>query len=152
MHVKPGGGIKKPWSQYYRMTDDFRLAAKAFIVDDGAVLAVRRSPDDVQEPGIWELPGGRLEPGEEPRTGLIREVDEETGLSVEVHEPLTVRHFDRDDGQTVTMIVFRCTAEGREVVLGPEHQDADWVSLEAVEGRLADFFGREVRAYQGRTR
>jgi len=130
------------------MTDDVRLAAKAFIVDAGAVLAVQRAGDDVQEPGIWELPGGRLELAEEPRTGLEREVGEETGLSIEVGRPLTVRHFERDDGQTVTMIVFRCTTDNRGVTLSTEHQDAAWVPLEQAEDRLAGFFGREVRAYR----
>lgn len=130
------------------MIDDFRLAAKAFIVDEGEVLAVQRAADDVQEPGIWELPGGRLDMGEEPRTGLAREVEEETGLAVEVGRPLTVRHFERDDGQTVTMIVFRCTTTDRDVSLSPEHQDADWVSLSEAEEQLADFFGREVGRYR----
>lgn len=130
------------------MEDDFRLAAKAFIVDEGEVLTVQRAPDDVQEPGIWELPGGRLELAEEPRSGLAREVGEETGLSVTVHEPLTVRHFERDDGQTVTMIGFHCTTTDRDVVLSPEHQGAEWVPVGEAEERLADFFGREVRAYR----
>ncbi|MDY6771067.1 MAG: NUDIX domain-containing protein [Candidatus Nanohaloarchaea archaeon] len=126
----------------------FQLAVKAFIVDDGDVLAVRRAADDVQEPGIWELPGGRLSPGEEPRAGLQREVEEETGLDVELHEPLTVRHFDRDDGQTVTMIVFRCGAGDRDVVLSEEHEEERWVLLDDAEATLNEFFHREVRAYR----
>jgi predicted NUDIX family NTP pyrophosphohydrolase len=45
---------------------NFSLAAKSFIVRDGKVLVLKRTHDDVQEPGIWELPGGRITAGEDP--------------------------------------------------------------------------------------
>lgn len=49
----------------------------ALVVHDGRALFVR-------EGDIWLLPGGRLEPGESPATGAEREVEEETGVAVEV--------------------------------------------------------------------
>ncbi|MDY6777067.1 MAG: NUDIX domain-containing protein [Candidatus Nanohaloarchaea archaeon] len=128
------------------MTDDFRLAAKACILCDDRLLAVRRAAEDVQKPGIWELPGGRLQPGEEPRNGLAREVREETGLAVTVEEPLTVRHFQRDDGQTITMICFRATPDSSEVSLSGEHTAYDWVPLKSAKERLDSFFKREIDA------
>lgn len=129
--------------------DGFRLAVKGFIVDDGDLLALRRIDDEVQAAGIWELPGGRLEPGEDPFDGLCREVAEETGLDIEVHRPLTVRHFDRDDGQTITMIVFHCTADDRTVsIRETEHADAAWVPLGEADDRLDTFFHRELEAYR----
>ena len=59
---------------------NFRVSVKSFIVHDDKVLILKRSPDDVHKPGIWEIPGGRLELGEDPRIGLKREIEEETGL------------------------------------------------------------------------
>jgi 8-oxo-dGTP diphosphatase len=127
----------------------FRLAVKGFIVDDGDLLVLQRIEDEVQAAGIWELPGGRLEPGEDPFDGLRREIDEETGLSVDPVRPLTVRHFDRDDGQTITMIVFHCTAAGRDVsVRESEHSRSKWVPLADADDRLDTFFHRELDAYR----
>jgi len=57
-----------------------RLAVKAFIVHKNKLLIVKRAKDEVHMPEIWELPGGRLNPGEDPFIGIIREIREETGL------------------------------------------------------------------------
>ena len=55
----------------------------AAIVRDGRVLAARRtSPPEAA--GRWELPGGKVEPGESPDEALVREVAEELGCTVEV--------------------------------------------------------------------
>ena len=61
---------------------NFRIAVKAFIVHNNKLLVVKRAKDEVQMPNIWELPGGRLNPGEDPFIGIIREVREETGLYI----------------------------------------------------------------------
>lgn len=56
----------------------YRLSVKAIIKDErGNFLLLREKNND------WEFPGGGLEHGEDPRTGLTREVLEETGLRVE---------------------------------------------------------------------
>jgi len=56
----------------------YRVSVKAIITDeDGCVLLLREND------GSWELPGGGLEQGEDPKTALAREVAEETGLSVD---------------------------------------------------------------------
>ena len=60
--------------------DNFRNAAKAFIVHDEKLLLLKRRPNDVHKPGEWDIPGGRLDPGENPFTGLERETKEETEL------------------------------------------------------------------------
>ena len=102
---------------------NFRLAAKSFIVDDGKLLILKRSADDAQKPNVWEIPGGRLELGEDPKEGLRRETKEETGIEVDVVQPLNVRHFERDDGQTITMLIFLCEALSKKVELSKEHTD-----------------------------
>lgn len=123
----------------------FRLAVKAFIVSEKKILLVKRAEDDVQKPGIWEIPGGRLELGEDPIIGLIREVREETGLYVRPSVPLTVRHFVRDDGQIVTMIVFFCKISGGDLTkLSDEHSAFDWVELEKCREIISPFFYKEV--------
>jgi ADP-ribose pyrophosphatase YjhB (NUDIX family) len=58
------------------------FAQKAFIVRDQRLLLVRKSADDPNQPGLWEVPGGRMNFGEEIDDHLKREVREEVGLEV----------------------------------------------------------------------
>jgi len=58
------------------------LVAAAALVDvDGRVLIARR-PEGKSLAGLWEFPGGKVEPGETPEAALIRELDEELGIQV----------------------------------------------------------------------
>jgi len=57
------------------------VAAAALIDADGRVLICQR-PAGKQLAGLWEFPGGKVEPGETPEACLIRELDEELGIKV----------------------------------------------------------------------
>lgn len=57
------------------------VAAAAMIDVDGRVLICQR-PEGKQLAGLWEFPGGKVEPGETPEACLIRELDEELGVKV----------------------------------------------------------------------
>ncbi|MFF4748886.1 (deoxy)nucleoside triphosphate pyrophosphohydrolase [Streptomyces sp. NPDC002514] len=64
------------------MTERIVVVAAA-LLDDGRLLAARRSaPPDLA--GRWELPGGKVEPGERPEDALVRELREELGVDAEV--------------------------------------------------------------------
>ncbi len=126
---------------------NFRIAVKGFIIREGKLLLVKRRSNDVQTPSIWEIPGGRLELGENPFEGLKREVKEETNLDVIVGVPLGVKHFTRKDEQTITMIIFLCEAGGGEVKLSEEHTDYKWVEMEKAREEIDEFFVKEVDAY-----
>ncbi len=55
------------------------VAAVALIDRDGRVLLAQR-PEGKSMAGLWEFPGGKIEPGETPETALIRELHEELGI------------------------------------------------------------------------
>lgn len=57
------------------------------ILDEGRVLAARRAHPPALA-GFWELPGGKLEPGESVEAAAVREIHEELGCAVEVTEVL----------------------------------------------------------------
>ncbi|MGP3953396.1 (deoxy)nucleoside triphosphate pyrophosphohydrolase [Streptomyces sp. 7N604] len=58
------------------------MVVGAAVLDGGRLLAARRSAPPALA-GRWELPGGKLEPGETPEEGLVRELREELGVEVE---------------------------------------------------------------------
>ena len=55
------------------------VAACALVDPDGRVLVAQR-PEGKAMAGLWEFPGGKVEPGESPETCLMRELEEELGL------------------------------------------------------------------------
>ena len=57
------------------------VAAAALVDRDGRVL-VQRRPVNTTHGGLWEFPGGKLEPGETPEAALIRELEEELAIAV----------------------------------------------------------------------
>ena len=57
------------------------VVAVALIDVDGRVLIAQR-PEGKKMAGLWEFPGGKVDPGEAPETALIRELNEELGIDV----------------------------------------------------------------------
>ena len=109
---------------------DFRIAVKSFIVNSNKhLLVIKRRSNDVHKPGVWDIPGGRLELGEDPFLGLKRETKEETGLGIDILAPLHIQHFTRDDGQKITMLIFLCKALSNDVKLSDEHTNFTWADI-----------------------
>ena len=78
---------------------------------------------------------------------MIRETKEETGLDIEVKEPLAVKHFTRQDKQKVTMLTFLCKTKQENIILSKEHTAFEWIDLEQSKERLNDFFHQEIDNY-----
>lgn len=85
-----------------------RLAVRAAILRDDRLLLVNAYPG--RQSDLWCLPGGGVEPGRSLPENLIREVAEETGLSVAVGAPILVNEFhDPDRGFHQVEVIFRAS-------------------------------------------
>ena len=122
-----------------------RVAAYAVVVADGALLLTLLSQRTGSGAGRWTLPGGGVDPGEEPSAAVLREVHEETGQDVDEVRLLEVvtRHWvgvsDRgpEDHHAVRLVhSARCAQPTRPVVhdVGGSTADARWVPLGEVAG------------------
>ena len=77
------------------MTKPVLLLVGAALFDEAGRMLLAQGPEGKELAGLWEFPGGKLEPGETPEAALVRELEEE--LSVKVNEsalePLTFASF-----------------------------------------------------------
>jgi 8-oxo-dGTP diphosphatase len=106
------------------------------VLDDGRVLAARRRRP-LALAGLWELPGGKVEPGEEPSVAAVREIAEELGCTVEVTGWLE-GHSAIDDRLVLKVATARLAA-GDPVPT--EHDAVRWLGpgqLDAVTWAAAD--------------
>ncbi|WP_371038053.1 MULTISPECIES: 8-oxo-dGTP diphosphatase MutT [unclassified Rhodosalinus] len=107
------------------MTTVVLVAAVALVDRDGRVLLTQR-PEGKPMAGLWEFPGGKVEPGETPEAALIRELREEIAIDTEESclAPLTFASHGYADFHLL-MPLFACRKwEG--VPVGQEGQRLSW--------------------------
>ena len=99
------------------------VVAAAIFNDQGDILLAQR-PEGKSMAGLWEFPGGKLEPGERPEEALCRELKEELQISVEPSalQPITFASFGYPDFH----------------LLMPLYEVRDW------QGELAGLEGQEI--------
>lgn len=102
------------------------VAAIALIDRDGRVLLAQR-PEGKSMAGLWEFPGGKVEPGETPEACLIREVKEELGIDTwqSCLAPLTFASHSYQDFHLL-MPLFACR-KWDGIATGREGQRLEWV-------------------------
>ena len=101
----------------------------AIIVHEGKILGTQRGYGDFA--GGWEIPGGKIEPGELPEDAVRREMKEELDLEVEVGQLFDTVEYDYPTFH-LSMQCFLCTMGDREFVL-KEHADARWLDRDTVD-------------------
>lgn len=110
----------------------------AVVVDGGKILSAQRS-ESMSLPGMWEFPGGKIEPGETPRAALVREMKEELLCTVDIDDQVASTRYEYDFG-FVTLTTFYATLIDGEPQL-TEHSEIRWIDaadLDSVEWAPAD--------------
>ncbi len=95
------------------------------------LLVVQRANEPGR--GLWSLPGGRVEPGEDDPTALTREVAEETGLEVEVGPLVGSVERDGPGGRIYVIRDYQASAVGGVLTAGDDASDAKFVNREEFE-------------------
>jgi len=84
---------------------ELQIAQKAVLYDGDKVLMIQKSDEDPYNPLKWEIPGGRLERGEDLSEHLRREVREEVGLDIEIGPPLAMWQWSMGSGSAAKTVV-----------------------------------------------
>lgn len=113
----------------------------AVICDDlnrkNKVFATQRGYGEYKDG--WEFPGGKIEENESPEEALIREIREELGVTIAVHDLIDIIDHDYPDFHLHMFCYWATVTDGHLMLL--EHEDARWLdeeSLETVEWLPAD--------------
>ena len=102
------------------------VSAVALVDTDGRVLIAQR-PEGKAMAGLWEFPGGKIEPGETPEVALVRELKEELGIETwdSCLAPLTFASHSYEDFHLL-MPLFICR-KWQGIVAPKEGQKLKWV-------------------------
>ncbi|MBH8601382.1 NUDIX domain-containing protein [Thermoactinomyces sp. CICC 23799] len=113
-----------------------KIVVSGFLHHQGKVLVIQRSLDETFLPGFFELPGGKVDFGEDPSDALKREFREEVSLDVSVIGPYRTFSYVSDEGRRHTVeIVYFVQLDSNEITLrlSPAHISYRWVNLEDLD-------------------
>lgn len=135
-----------------RGIDYIGVGVGAIIVDaEGRLFLAKRGPKAKNERGLWEFPGGGVEFGETLKAGLVREIAEEYGVTIEVGAMLTVTdHILPEEGQHWVSPSYICRViAGTPTILEPEKCAAiGWFALDEIPADLTQVTAHDLMLYR----
>ena len=120
--------------------EEFRTVVKALITNRGRIL-IGKKEEDSDHPigGEWHILGGHLEKDEQPEEAVMRELKEETGLEVDVHQVVDISTFAWQEGEKDSMqIVYHVESDTDDVVPKDDLDEVKWVDPEELKEKLTD--------------
>ena len=97
----------------------------------GEILVLKRHPLSKTDPNTWELPGGKVDPGEAFDDAIIREIKEETDLDAELGDFADAVQNDYSHKRTVQLMMHLEDVKG-DVRISDEHIDWMWADIEKI--------------------
>ena len=126
----------------------FALSAKVVIRNaEGECLLLKRAMSSKNNPGKWDLPGGKVDAGENLEDGLLREVIEETGLTISLQRVLGAAEYESPTNR-IAYLILEGLAQSSRVRLSSEHDDYIWVDRhDLAKVDLAEQFRPFIETY-----
>lgn len=118
-------------TEYEAPEHEAAQAASCVVVrrDDGAVLMqLRDGLPWIAHPGVWSLPGGRIEPAEEPGAAARRELREEIGFDADCLTPIGVDFDDDGTGDRIHLFATQIDRSASQQLVVDEGQAIAWRS------------------------
>lgn len=124
------------------------LVAKTILFNaDGLLLVLRRHDNDEHRPGLWDLPGGQVDVGEDPRMAAMREAKEEAGIDLYNLYPIHVASRVHDDCQVIKTVFTTDEYDGA-ITLSDEHTEFRWITPnQFVNLSISDDYKTAVRMH-----
>ncbi len=101
----------------------------AIIQHEGKILATQRGYGDFKDG--WEFPGGKMEPGETMQQAIIREIQEELGVTISPTKLVTTVEYDYPTFHLTMHCLLSTVVEGEIKLI--EHEDAKWLTRETLD-------------------
>ena len=101
----------------------------AVIYKDGAYFTTQRGYGEFE--GMWEFPGGKIEPGESREVALKREIQEELGVDIVIEDLICTTEYDYPSFH-LTMHCYLCSIASGEIELR-EHKSALWLTTDKLD-------------------
>ena len=130
----------------YTPAHRFPVSVKGVAVQHGLVLLLQNERNE------WELPGGKLELGEDPADCVVREIGEEAGWQVTAGPLLDCWQYHIREGQDVVIVTYGCPVlSTHPPVVSSEHKQAGLFALEEVAGlAMPGGYKRSIAAWFAR--
>ncbi len=109
------------------------FAVKALIRRGDEFLILKKSGLEDVNPNSWDIPGGRVNYGEDPEDALIREINEETGLKVKNLRLLNLWNILKEELNLYLIGAnYLCEFVSGDLRLSHEHKTAKWVNIKEI--------------------
>ena len=129
-------------------SEHLAISGRVLLFDqNGHILVLKRSDKSRSNPGKWELPGGKPHENEPFEASLRREVLEETGFEIDIHQ--SAGTADQEvSGYHVVHVVLIASIRSGGLAISSEHSEFRWVKIAEISGLdRADWFDLYYQLY-----
>lgn len=123
-----------------------KTTVKGIIERDGKILLVK------DPKGVWELPGGRIEHGEEPKESLTREINEELGWTkITINDLVDSWSFTskvENRHNHFIILIYSCTSDEKNIKENNEYIEYKWTPVAEIENlNMKDGYKQSIKKY-----